>query len=139
MTIVIQDYGSMNFSMAHPLGGNFMEWVNFIRLNWGRLSLEGRYSWAKFGAEENGSNYGHDIFLPYDYETELTGIFIGYGKTNTLTYSGITAAYLLNPYSNFNLFVSLLNRNQKNDQMEKQDLIVTFGLRSSLRNLYYDF
>ncbi len=133
------NYAHFNQSLAHPLQANFIEWVNFLRLRVDRFFIEGRYSWAMFGADINGSNYGHDISLSrYDQTTE-NGVFIGNGIRNTLTYSGLTASYLLNPYSNFNLFVSILNRKQASEIQTTNDLIFQIGFRSSVRNIYYDF
>lgn len=134
-----QNYGHMNQSLAHPLGANFIEWVNFVRLRWDRLIIEGRYSWAQFGSDFNGSNYGHNIFLPYTTRESDYDVFIGNGLLNTLTYKTLTISYLLNPASNFNVFFKATDRHQVTELNDKHDLLVQFGVRSSVRNLYYDF
>jgi hypothetical protein len=134
-----QNYGHFNQSLAHPLGANFYEWVNFVRFRWDRFVAEARYSWAKFGSDFNGSNYGHNIYLPYGtYESEY-GNFIGQGLENILTYKTITTSYLINPASNLNIFINLTDRHQITQLKDKHDLIIQFGLRSSIRNLYNDF
>lgn len=133
------NYGHFNQSLAHPLQANFYEWVNFLRIRKDRWLVEGRYSWARFGSDVDGSNYGHNISLSYLEQTSSTGVFIGNGLRNDLTYIGLTASYLLNPYSNFNVFTSVLYRNQLSSLNKQQDLIFNIGLRSSIRNMYYDY
>ncbi len=134
-----QNHGHFNQSLAHPLGANFWEWVNFARLRWDCLILEGRYSLARFGSDFNGSNYGHNIFLPYGTHESDYDVFIGNGLLNTLTYKMLTASYLVNPASNFNIFLKLTDRHQVTELKDKHDLMFQFGVRSSVQNFYYDF
>jgi len=133
------NYGHFNQSLAHPLGANFYEWVNFLCVGVDRWTIEGRYSWASFGSDTEYTNYGHNISDSYLDRTRSKGVVIGYGIQNKLIYTGLTVSYLFNPYSNFNMFASLLYRNQVSTLQHQQDLVVNIGLRSSIRNLYYDF
>lgn len=133
------NYGHLNQSLAHPLGANFMEWISFVRLHLDRFVIEGRYSWAKFGSDTEDSNYGHNIYLPYTEHEFDNEVFIGNGILNHLTYKTLTASYQFNPVSNFNIFISLTDRRQIVELNQKRDFIVQFGVRSSVRNLYYDY
>jgi hypothetical protein len=136
---VKQSYSHFSQPLAHPLGANFVEWMNFAHLRWDRFILEGRYSHARFGANVNNLNYGHNILTPYTtYVTELDN-FIGQGQENKLTYKTVTIAWLINPASLLNVFVSLADRHQITDIQDKHELWFTFGIRNSIRNLYYDF
>ncbi|MFA6128887.1 MAG: hypothetical protein WC699_16430 [Bacteroidales bacterium] len=134
-----QNYGHFNQPLAHPLGANFIEWVSFARLHWDRFFMEGRYSWAKFGANYDGLNYGQDIFLSYDIYVNDLGNYIGQGLSTTLTYKTITCSYLLNPASLLNIFVTLSDRHQVNKNQDMHNLWLSFGIRNSLRNFYYDY
>jgi len=134
-----QNYGHLGQPLAHPLGGNFYESVSFARFHWGRLITEARYSWARFGSNIDGLNYGHDIFLSYDSPASQYGNYIGQGYDNRLTYKTITCSYLLNPSSLLNVFVSLTDRHQVTDDSDSHSLWVTFGVRNSIRNKYFDF
>ncbi len=133
------NYGHMSQNLAHPLGANFYEWVNFARLNLNRFTVEARFSLAKFGTDYDSLNYGQNIFLNYETMVSRYGNYIGQGLANTLTYKSITASYLVNRASLFNIFVSLTDRNQVTEHATKHSMWVTFGLRNSLRNLYYDY
>ena len=134
-----ENYGHLGQPLAHPLGANFVEWVNFARVNWNRLTIEGRYSLMKFGANYNGQNWGQDIFLSYENHVNELGNYIGQGLATTLTYKTITASYLINPASLLNIFLSLSDRNQVSEAGTNHSLWFTFGVRNSLRNLYYDY
>lgn len=134
-----QNYGHWNQSLAHPLGANFMEWVNFIRFRWDHLAVEGRYSRAKFGSDYDGLNWGSDIYKSYETYVNEFGNYIGQGLENILTYKILTVSYLLNPFTNLNLFAKIIDRHQITPGHDKHDLWFTLGLRSSVRNLYYDF
>ncbi|RYF17554.1 MAG: gliding motility protein RemB, partial [Flavobacteriales bacterium] len=48
-------------------------------------------------------------------------------------------AYLLNPKYNLRLELGGIVRQEKNSLATHNTAMVTFGLRSSFRNLYYDF
>lgn len=134
-----QNYGHMGQALAHPLGANFFEWINFARFHYNRFLLEGRYSWAKFGANYNGLNFGQDIFLSFDSHVSMFGNFIGQGLSTILSYKSLTASYLINPSSLLNVFVTLSDRRQVNEMNVNHSLWLTLGVRNSLRNFYYDY
>jgi hypothetical protein len=134
-----QNYGHLSQPLAHPLGANFVEWVSFARLHWDRFLIEGRYSLARFGANEDGLNYGQDIFLPYTTHVNELNNVIGQGLLTDLTYKTLTCSYLVNPASRLNIFLSLTDRRQVSDTADSRTLWLTFGIRNSLRNFYYDY
>ena len=133
------NFGHWMQPLAHPLGANFFEWVSFARLHWDRFLVEGRYSWAKFGADLNGLNYGQDIFLSFDTHVSDFGNYIGQGLSTTLTYKSLTGSFLLNPSSLLNVFITVTDRHQVTVNGDNHSLWFTFGVRNSLRNFYYDY
>jgi hypothetical protein len=134
-----QSYSNFSQPLAHPLGANFMEWVSFADFRLNRLIIEGRFSMASFGTDYNGLNYGQDILQPYTTYVNETGNFIGQGLATKLTYATATIAWMINPASMLNVFVSLTDRHQTTAVRDKHDAWFTVGIRNSLRNIYYDF
>ena len=134
-----QNYGHLGQAIAHPLGANFYEWINFARFHWNHVIIEGRYSLAKYGANYDTLNYGQDIFLSYDTYVNELGNFIGQGKATTLHYTSLTCSFLLNPSSLLNVFCTLTDRRQVTGSSNDHNLWITFGVRNSIRNLYYDY
>lgn len=135
----LNNYGHYNQPLAHPLGANFVEWINIADYRYKRFFLRGQITYAKYGLDSAGINYGKNIFESYNTRAEDFGNHIGQGLKTTLTNVQGTVAYLLNPKYNLRLEASVTARREKNDQYTKNELIFNFGLRASFRQLYYDF
>jgi len=135
----LKNYGHYNVALGHPLGSNFLESVSFIRYNYKRLFFEGRYSFAKHGSDTAGLNYGNDIFQSYNTRAQEYNNHLGQAQEVTLTYATLTAAYLVNPSTNLNIYVSYTSRNEKSTILNNQQGLITFGIKTSLSNFYYDF
>lgn len=135
----LNNYGHYNQPLAHPQGANFAEWVNIAEYRYRRFFLRGQITYAKYGLDSAGINYGHNIFESYRTRAEDYGNHLGQGLKTTLTNVQGTVAYLLNPRYNLRLEGSVTARQEKNDQWKKSELYFTVGLRASFRQLYYDF
>lgn len=135
----LNNYGHHNQSLAHPMGANFVEWVNIADYQYKRWFFRGELLVAKYGLDTAGTNYGKDIFKSYETRNNEYGNHIGQGiKTNLLYLQG-SIAFLLNPKYNLRLEVSATGRQEKNVLSNNRELIFSLGLRSSFRQLYYDF
>lgn len=135
----LNNYGHNNQSLAHPLGANFIEWVNIADYRYKRFFLRGQITYAKYGLDTAGINYGHDIFESYNTRAEDFGNHIGQGLKTTLTNVQGTVAYLLNPKYNLRLEAGVTARQEKNAKYNNKEFIFSLGLRASFRQLYYDF
>jgi len=134
-----QNYGHYNVSLAHPLGSNFWESVSFIRYNYKRLFLEGRYSLAKHGKDTAGLNFGNDIYQTYDTHVNEYGNYIGQTQEVLLHYTSLNVAYLVNPRTNLNIYVNYTLRKEVTGANTANQSLITFGIRTALQNFYYDF
>jgi hypothetical protein len=138
----ILSYSQYAEPLAHPYGANFKEAVGILSYDWKKFSLSTKLNAAKYGldpANSANANYGKNIFLPYDKATVKTGVFIGQGLTTTLLFSESKLSYLLNPKTNLRFELGAVVRNEKNSLANNNTTWLTFGLRSSFRNLYQDF
>ncbi|MFA6403537.1 MAG: hypothetical protein WCX31_18230 [Salinivirgaceae bacterium] len=134
-----QNYGHYQVSLAHPLGSNFWESVSFLRYNYKRLFLEGRYSIALHGSDTAGYNFGNDIYLSYDTRYQDYGNYVGQAQEVTLQYTSLLAAFLVNPRTNLNVYVNYTLRKEITGSESLNQSLITFGIRTSLQNFYYDF
>ncbi len=134
----LKNYAHYNVSLAHPLGSNFLESVTFVKYNHKRLFLDFRYSYAKHGRDTAGLNYGNNIMLSYNDRAQEYNNYLGQAEEVTLTYATISAAYLVNPVTNLNVYVSYTNRKESSVSINKNQGLITFGIRTSLGNFYYD-
>ncbi len=94
---------------------------------------------AKYGLNENGLNYGKNIFDPYTTAAKLIDNYTSQGLRTNLYYAETRVAYVINPKYNLRLELGGILRRERNDLTSKSTGLFTFGLRSSFRNLYSDF
>ncbi|RZK69342.1 MAG: gliding motility protein RemB [Pedobacter sp.] len=136
----ISGYSGMNQPLAHPLGANFRELLGILNYSYKRFDFQGQGTYARYGLDRDNLNYGKSIFLdnythPNDY-----GNFVGQGIKTNLYFSELKTSYLLNPKYNLRLEVGGVYRRESSDGLaSKNTQLITFGLRSTFRNLYQDF
>lgn len=135
----IQNYGHFRQPIAHPLGSNFREFVLIGRYNFQRLFVEAKYIHAMQGRDAGGQNMGSNIFA--DYTTHASEYYneIGQGQKVILQNTSAKAAFLINPRTNMNVYVGFTRRSEEADGSKTASNLLTFGLRTSLQNIYYDF
>ena len=135
----ISNYGNYNQSLAHPFGANFREFLGILNYSYKKFDLQGQLLYANYGLDENGANFGKDIFKSYNTRAADYGNHIGQGLTTNLYIGNVKVAYLLNPKYNLKLELGALLRKESNASAVSNTGLITFGLRSSFRNLYQDF
>ncbi|MBB5638269.1 hypothetical protein HDE68_004198 [Pedobacter cryoconitis] len=112
----IVNYTELSEPLAHPLGAGFKEWLGIVNYSIHKFDFQGQINYAHYTLNQSGQ--------------ELA---------STLKYAEGKVAYLLNPKYNFRLEISGLLRQEKNSLNDNKTNMITFGLRSSFRNLYHDF
>jgi len=135
----LNNYGHYNQPLAHPLGANFVEWVSIADYQYRRWFLRGELMLARYGLDTANTNFGKNIFKSYETRTLDYDNHIGQGLSTNLLYLQGTIAFLLNPKNNMRLEVSVIGRKEKNDVWKFNEYIFQIGLRSTFRQLYYDF
>jgi len=135
----LNNYGHANQPLAHPMGANFIEWVNLADYQYKRWFFKGEVLIAQYGVDTAGINYGMNIFKSYDTRNKDYGNHIGQGLKTNLTFIQGTVAFLLNPKINLRLELSVAARREKTLYYDNKELLFQLGLRSSFRQLYYDF
>jgi len=146
-----QSYTHYAQPVAHPLGANFIENVQFLRYRIKRIGLEGKIVYAQYGADRLDStgaltNVGQNIFVGTaeigSGPTKVPSIYgnsMLQGLKNTLVYADLTASYLINTRTNMRVELTFSRRMQHNEFIEKNTNWVFFTFRTALPNRYYDF
>jgi hypothetical protein len=135
----LKNYGHYNQPIAHPYGANFWELLSFIRYNYRRFFFNYQFIYSVYGDDPAGMNYGKDIYKDYNTRVSDYGNHIGQGIETNLIYNKFSISWLINPAYNFNFTVGYVNRTEKTDAETLNTNYFFFGLKTSLRNLYYDF
>lgn len=137
-----ESYSHYGQSLAHPLGANFNEVLGLLNYHWKDIFIELKMNYAQYGEDSIGKSFGKNIFASDNFAAKgirsedmmlLQGV-----KTKLLTQE-FRLSYLLNPASNLNVFLQVTNRNQSSVFAVKQNILVYFGIKTSLHNDYYDF
>jgi len=139
-TSSIINYSQNTEPLAHPFGANFREVVGILNYSIGRLNFYGQAEFGHYGLDPTlTDDYGKDIFKPYTNAPKTLGNYTGQGLTTNLYYGEGRVSYILNPKYNLRLEVGGVLRQEKNYLNTNNTTMFTIGLRSSFRNLYYDF
>lgn len=144
------NYGHLNQSLTHPWGANFYEIVARAQYNYKRFYFQYKMNFGQWGDDittENGEfqYYGHSIYHNYyDYYhingEEYYGHYMLTGEKNTLIMNNLVASWLINPSYNLNVFAEVTHRSQKIEGFDnKNNFIISFGIRTTLDRKYYDF
>jgi len=134
----ITQYTQYDEPLGDPLGANFREWIGILNYSVGRFDFQGQLNYAVYGLDLPGENDGKNVLNPF-FQIPTVNPPIGQGLKTNLYYGEGTISYLINPNHNLRLELGALYRDEKNSLGDKKTTLITFGLRSSFRNLYHDF
>ncbi|OOQ58550.1 gliding motility protein RemB [Mucilaginibacter pedocola] len=134
----IINYTANSEMLAHPFGANFREYVGLLNYAYKRFNFMGEADYGHYGLDINNLNYGKNPFLNYQNPAKVDGNYIGQGLTTNMIYLQGKVAFLLNPKYNLRLELGGIYRSEKNDEFHDKTGMITFGIRSSFRDLHSD-
>ncbi|MEX1189480.1 MAG: hypothetical protein WED33_09495 [Bacteroidia bacterium] len=146
-----QSYTHYAQPLAHPLGANFVENVQFLRYRYRRWGIEGKILLAQYGADTlrvdgTMSNLGQNPFVGTAeigsgplMVPNIYGNAIGQGLKNTVMFTDLTASYLINSKTNMRLEAGVSRRTQQNDRINTSTIWLFFSFKTTIPNRYYDF
>lgn len=125
--------------LAHPLGANFREFVGLLNYSIGRVDFQGQLNYAKYGLDGTNENNGKNINAPYNVANPTA--VVGQGISTSLYYAEGTVSFLVNPKYNLRFELGGIYRRTMRsiDPNDRKNAIITFGMRTTFRNLYHDF
>jgi hypothetical protein len=135
----IVNYAELGEPLADPLGANFKEFVGILSYSIGKFDLQGQVDYAQYGLNIGSANFGKDVTLADNTNLPSPIGSTGQGLMTTLKYAEGTISYLLNPKYNLRIEVGGLLRQETNTLANTKTAMITFGLRSTFRDLYHDF
>ena len=136
---VQQNYGNYNQPLAHPLGSNFTESVSFLNYRYRKWMLETEFLYATYGKDENGVNYGGNIFESYFTHPMEYGNKFWQGLKTNLSYSRLKLAYYIIPSDNLLVEAGVAVRKEKNSISTLNSNYFFIGIRRGIMNRYADF
>lgn len=133
------NYGHYAEALAHPMGANFREFLTIWNYQLGRWGFYGQGNFAQYGLNANGENFGKNINESYDTRTKNNGYKTTGGLKTDFYYLDGRVSYLINPKYNLRFELGGIVRTEKNSLGTDRTNQITFGLRSTFRNIYQDF
>lgn len=135
----IINYAHYNEPLGHPYGANFREYITKFNYSINKFDFSAQFLYSRYGLDKEGINYGKDIFKAYLQPANVEGNYIGQGLGTDLYYIDTRISYLVNPKYNLRIEAGAVRRKEDNQSAMSKTSLITFGLRSSFRNLYQDF
>ncbi|MFD2514348.1 hypothetical protein ACFSRY_10760 [Pontibacter locisalis] len=132
-----------NEPLAHPLGANFKELIAIGSYRYRRFSLDAKLNYAAYGADATINEHnGKNIFLS-DYDApngELSfGNYTGQGTKTKLYHFSSSLNYLMNPHTGLKVEAGFAYRKEASAIVNTNTQLFYFGVKTNLRNRYYDF
>ncbi|MFI5150607.1 MAG: hypothetical protein ACHQRM_12790 [Bacteroidia bacterium] len=138
---VQQNYSGLNQPLADPFGANFEEAVGILNYRYKRMIFELKGVVAFTGLDTAGSNWGQNIFLPYDSRTG--GDYnhrMGDGLKTVIGTAGFRTSCLIIPSWNLKAELGFTYQTRKSSGRTAQDAaLITFGIKTALYNTYRDY
>ncbi len=135
----LTNYGHYNQSLAHPLGANFYELLAIGHYSIGRVELRSQFNYARYGDDSGGVNFGKDIFKSYDTRNREYNNYVAQGAKTELYFADMRIAYVLNPMTDLRIELGAVYRYLRSYLGTENSTLINFGIRSSMRNLYFDY
>ena len=136
----LENYGSGNLPLAHPLGANFTEWFNAISLVDGLWYFEVFSEFSSQGLDYwSNENFGANIFDSYLTREMEFGNYMLQGKESNMVKIGFVANYLIIPETNISATFRFTHLKQNLPGGKNLNLnLFNIGIRSNLFNDYRD-
>jgi hypothetical protein len=130
-------YTNYGEPLGDPLGANFKEWAGIMNYSVGRFDFQGQLNYSRYGYDGTVFDYGNNVALPPKPISGKTPL--GPGITTSVKYAEGTVSFIVNPKYNFRFELAGLYRDEKTALGSKKTAMISFGLRTTFRNLYHDF
>ncbi|MBD1394458.1 gliding motility protein RemB [Mucilaginibacter sp. ZB1P21] len=123
--------------LGHPLGANFKEYLGIMNYTAGRFDFQGQLTYSRYGYDGTVFDYGYNQSMrQYPAAVRFP---LGPGVTTSVRYAEGTVSFMVNPKYNFRFELAGLYRDERNALGSKKTAMISFGLRTTFRNLYHDF
>lgn len=132
------NYSNFHQPLAHPLGANFKEGLVIVRYHpLPKLFLKGTLISANYGADDDSTNYGSNIFLPNTSRPHDYGNITGQGYSTQLLYADFLASWMI--FHNVFLDLQLTIRNSSSGLESNRAFYGALGFRMNMPERRFEF
>lgn len=129
-----------NQPLAHPLGANFTEVVTILRYQPSeKMFLTVKHIRAKYGIDNDTTNWGTNIFNSYNNREQEFGNYIGQGARTKLNLTDILLTFM--PWHNvcFDFNYRFRRENSEIDAFDRTSHFINIGTRFNIPYRSQDF
>lgn len=133
-------FTNFNEPLINTLGSGFNEKIGIINWQLYGFELEIKYNSILTSTDTLGTNFGTNLMLSNTTASySSSDAIVGQGNETSITNLNFSFGYIVNPKSNLKIFVSANKRRYKSEIIENNLFFITFGIKSSLNNIYTDY
>lgn len=133
------NYAHFNQALAHPLGANFKELIGMLFYTHNKWRISAKTNYIEIGLDENGKNYGHNIYTSYYSHVKDVGNYTTQGLKTTMLIVDMWADYKPFKRSSTTIFIDVTYRMLSNALIQTKTPLISAGVRANLFNQYLDF
>lgn len=133
----VQSWTNLNQPLAHPLGANFLEWINFVRYEKNKWVFLEQINWAGYGRDKdmdndgNIDNLGGDIFKSYRKPFRIYANVLMQGNKSTFLFHQLTVSRKILKDDQLEIFMTHCLRNERSETGHSFDHFLMFGIRTA--------
>jgi len=136
----LQNYSNFNQPLADPEGANFIESASFLTYYKKNFLIQGSIVAYHYGGDIDTTDFGQNIFINYDKHPNDYGNHVGQGISIYLATVGLKSDFIISPKMNLKAELGLYEILESiSGTQETSEPYITFGIKTSLGNLYSDF
>jgi hypothetical protein len=131
-----------NQPIAHPTGTGLKESLLILSYSYKDISLNLTGSYIINSLDTANTNFGSDVFKSsaiYPDVVSHIGNSPGQGIQNNLFKFDAELIFQVNPAYKLQIFTKFIYRKNENELISNDSWVWSFGLRTNLNNVYYDF
>ena len=137
---IYSNYANYRQAVAHPIGANFKEFIAIVKYQpIPKLSLTGKLIKANYGLDPANTNYGKDVLKDYNTRVSDQGNFIGQGIATDLTFTDLTATYMIWHNTFFDAKIIYRNQDSADDQFDQKSTIYSMSFRWNIAQRLQEF
>jgi len=135
----VQAYSNYNMSLAHPMGANFHEWIALANYQHKRINFKLQYNQSRQGSSPLGTNFGENLELSNSTREKEIENVLTQGVPVQVRFLSPTFSYLLKKEWNVIASLGFIWREEKQNDVLRQNNMIYLTIKTQLFNQYFDF
>ena len=138
-TAALLNYAHYGIPMAHPAGANLMEQIARISYKKEKWLVVLQMNFLTVGKDTGNANFGQNIFKSYDTRTQDFGNTFLQGEKSSTLHTSLKINYLLVKDADWIAFASVHKYTGQSNTYNANQIFISAGIKTFIRNRYDDY